>query len=141
MSAGTGVMHSEFNASAFDPVHLLQIWIMPNRMGVVPRYAQTTFPREARLNRLCLIASPDGRNGSLQIHQEARVYAAILQPSTQVEHRYTETRGSWIQVARGSLAVNGQRLEEGDGAAIENETLLHFTPGEEETEFLLFDLP
>jgi len=124
MSAGTGVRHSEFNHSATDPVHLLQIWILPERTGIPPSYEQTTFSREDRRGRLRLIASPDGREGSVTINQSARVYAAILASGDTVEHVLHPGRHGWVQVAQGGVTVNGQALGPGDGAAIEGERAL-----------------
>jgi quercetin 2,3-dioxygenase len=140
MSAGTGVRHSEFNHSATDPVHLLQIWILPERTGVPPSYEQTTFSREDRRGRLRLIASPDGREGSVTINQSARVYAAILAPGETVEYVLDPGRHAWVQVARGGATLNGQALGPGDGAAIEGEPALTLA-SHEAAEVLVFDLP
>ncbi len=138
MSAGTGIRHSEFNPSKDEPVHLLQIWLLPAKQGIAPGYEQTRFDDAALTNRLCLIASPDGREGSVTIHQDARVFAARLD-GTEVAHALAPKRRAWVQVARGEVALNGQQLAAGDGAAVENETALQLTG--RGAELLLFDLP
>jgi quercetin 2,3-dioxygenase len=140
MSAGTGVVHSEFNASENEPVHFFQIWILPEKGGIVPGYEQKLFPDEERRGRLRLIASPGAEEGSLRIHQDARLYASILGDGEEVEQKLVPGRGAWIQVARGSVEVNGVTLEKGDGAAIESESKLAITGGAEGAELLLFDL-
>ncbi len=139
MSAGTGIRHSEFNPLKNEQVHLLQIWLLPNKQGIAPGYEQTHFDDAAFTNRLRLIASPDGHEGSVTIHQDARVYAARLN-GAEVAHSLAPKRRAWIQVARGDVALNGQKLAAGDGAAVENETALRFTV-EKSAELLLFDLP
>jgi quercetin 2,3-dioxygenase len=139
MSAGTGVVHSEFNGSDAEPVHFFQIWIMPERNGITPGYEQKLFPDEERRNRLRLVVSPEAEDGALKIHQDARLYSAILDEGQRVEHQLGAGRGAWIQVARGSVEVNGKTLNEGDGAAIEDETALGIV-AKSESEFLLFDL-
>ena len=139
MSAGTGIRHSEFNPSKDETVHLLQIWILPNRAGYAPSYEQTRFEDAELADRLRLIASPDGHDGSVTIHQNARVYAARLKRG-EVIHTLAAGRRAWVQVARGALTLNGQRLAAGDGAAVEQETTLMFA-GDAGSEFLLFDLP
>ncbi len=139
MSAGTGIFHSEFNASQTEPVRLLQIWLLPEEEALKPEYEQKQFPLEERKNRLRVIASRDGRDGSTTMHQDATIYNAVLDAGAKVEHAVEEGRGVWIQVATGSVLVNGVQLGEGDGAAIEDETQLSIeatTPGE----LLLFDL-
>jgi len=141
MSAGTGVSHSEFNASKEEPVHFFQIWIMPEKEEIAPGYEQKLFPDEERLGRLRLLAAPDGENGAVRINQDARLYTAILDRGQRVEQKIASGRGAWIQVARGSVDVNGTKLAEGDGAAIENEALLGITAdGSAGSEILLFDL-
>lgn len=140
MSAGTGVVHSEFNGSQNDPVHFFQIWILPERRGITPGYEQKLFPEDERRGRLRLLVSPDAENGALKIHQDARIYAAILGEGERVDHALAANRGAWVQVARGSVDVNGVKLEAGDGAQIENETNLTITGGGSESELLLFDL-
>ena len=142
MSAGTGVAHSELNGSKEEPVHFFQIWIMPEKDGIAPGYEQKLFPDEGRRGRLRLLAAPGGENGAVHINQDARLYAAILEPNQRVEHQLGPGRGAWIQVARGAVDVNGSKLSEGDGAAIENETLLTIADDGSEgaSEILLFDL-
>jgi redox-sensitive bicupin YhaK (pirin superfamily) len=141
MSAGTGVAHSEFNGSKEEPVHFFQIWIMPEKEGIAPGYEQKLYPDEERRGQLRLLAAPNGENGALRIHQDARLYAAILDGGERVEHTLGSGRGAWIQVARGTVDVNGTKLNEGDGAAIENEArLVIAAEGPESAEMLLFDL-
>ena len=139
MSAGTGIRHSEFNPSPTESVHLLQIWILPNQQGVTPSYEQTRFENAELADRLRLVASPDGQDGSVTIHQNARVYAARLRDS-EVTHTLGSGRRAWVQVARGALTLNGQKLAAGDGAAVEKESVLRFTSNGG-SELLLFDLP
>jgi len=140
MSAGTGVRHSESNASKSEPLHFLQIWIMPEREGLSPGYEQKMFPVEERSNRLRLIASPDGDDGSLRINQDARVFASVLDRGEKVVHSPAPQRHLWLQVAAGQIEVNGEILRESDGAAITDETSLEIV-GNGGSEFLLFDLP
>lgn len=137
MTAGTGVMHSEFNASGNDPLHLLQIWIYPEARGLKPGYEQKRFDDKA--NRLRLIASRDGRDGSLTIHQDVSVYASELERGVELRHALKAGRGAWVQVARGGLLINGQALDAGDGVAVEDEGELAIK-AVEPSEFLLFDL-
>ncbi len=140
MSAGTGVRHSEYNASKTEPVHLLQIWIEPARAGIAPGYEQKTFPESERRGQLRLIAAADGRDGAITIHQDAAVYATTLARGERVEHALAPGRLGWVQMARGSLLLNDERLDQGDGAALEHErgvTLEALEPAEA----LLFDLP
>lgn len=139
MTAGTGILHSEFNASKTEPVHLLQIWIVPEKRALKPGYAQTSFPSAERRGQLKLIASRDGRDGSVSINQDASVYAAALSPGQKVSHTLTPGRAAWVQVATGSVKLNGQTLKAGDGAAIEDETALELV-GVEVGETLLFEL-
>ncbi|MBK9515959.1 MAG: pirin family protein [Anaeromyxobacter sp.] len=142
MSAGAGVTHSEFNGSDAEPVHFLQVWLLPDRRGHAPSYEQRTFPAAGRQGALQLIASPDGAEGSTTIHQDARVHAAALAPGRQVALALAPGRHAWVQVARGAVEVNGRRLEAGDGAALSEEPLVTLTgaPGEP-AEALVFDLP
>ena len=139
MSAGTGVVHSEFNASDSEPVHFFQIWIVPERDGITPGYEQKLFPLEERRGKLRLLAAPGGVDGSLTIHQDARVYASVLAPGERVEHPLAAGRAAWIQVARGAVDVGGVALREGDGAAIEDEASIVIAASSE-AEILLFDL-
>ena len=140
MSAGTGVRHSEANPSASEAVHLLQIWIEPSASGIEPGYEQKAFSEADKRGRLRLVASPDGAEGSVTIHQDARVYATLLAPGQQVTHTLPAGRYAWVQAARGSLALNGQHLGSGDGAAVTRETVLTLS-GVGDAEALLFDLP
>jgi redox-sensitive bicupin YhaK (pirin superfamily) len=139
MSAGTGVMHSEFNPSATEPVHLLQIWIFPESKGIEPSYEQKTFSREDKLGRLRLIASQDGRDGSVTIHQDAAVYAAVLEPGNEIAMPIQPDRHVWVQVARGEVQLGEYTLKAGDGAAVSDEPEIALT-GLKEGEILLFDL-
>ena len=139
MTAGTGVAHSEFNPSASEPVHLLQIWIMPNARNLAPGYEQKFFSEEERQNKLRLIASPEGSDGSVKINQDARVYASIIEPDTKLAHDLEENRSAWLQVARGSVSVNEVEMNQGDGAAIQHEDRLIIS-ARDRAELLLFDL-
>jgi redox-sensitive bicupin YhaK (pirin superfamily) len=139
MSAGTGVSHSEYNPSETEGVHLLQIWIMPRARNLPPGYEQKAFTEDERRGRLRLVASEDGRDGSVTIQQDARLYAAILEPDTVVEHELAEGRYGWAQVARGNVKLNGVALNQGDGAAIQDEPIVKLV-AEDTAEVLLFDL-
>lgn len=139
MSAGSGIRHSEFNASATDPVHFLQIWILPEARGIAPGYEQKAFPLEEKLGRLRLVASRDGRQGSVTIHQDVDLYSTVLREGDRVGHDLRPGRYGWVQVARGQARLNGIDLKEGDGAAIQDETAL-LLEGTGDAEVLLFDL-
>ena len=139
MSAGTGVVHSEMNPSRTVPVHFLQIWIVPDRPGHAPGYEQKAFSEEDRRGKLRLVASADGRDGSVTLHQDASVYAGLLEPGERVAHQPRPGRHSWVHVARGSVDLNGQTLREGDGAAVSDEQRLDLT-AKASSEVLLFDL-
>ena len=139
MSAGTGVTHSEANPSTTEPVHLLQIWLLPRERGIRPSYEQKAFAEREKRARLRLVASSDGRDGSVRIHQDAGLYAALLAPGEEVTHRLAPGRAAWVQVARGAVTVNGQPLGQSDGAAISDEAEL-LIAGVEPSEILLFDL-
>ena len=139
MSAGTGVMHSEANPSRDESVHLLQIWILPKTHGLEPGYEQKAFSADEKQGRLRLIASEDARDGSVTIHQDASVYASVLDKDQEVSHELAPGRHAWIQVARGAVSLNGEQLEHGDGAAISGEQRIVLS-GREESEVLLFDL-
>lgn len=141
MSAGTGIRHSEYNASGAEPVHLLQIWIEPNRRGLTPSYEQKHFPYPEREGTLRLLAAADGRDGALTIHQNADLYGAIVRPGDTLTHTLRNDRQAWVQVAQGSLAINGQPLQAGDGLAITETANLEIQGTQETGEFLLFDLP
>lgn len=139
MSAGTGIRHSEFNASETDPVHFLQIWIIPERQGLTPSYEQKTFGPEEKRGRLRLVGSRDGRDGSVTIHRDVDLYATLLAAGETVTHRLAEGRGAWVQVASGSVKLNGQLLNAGDGASVETAGEL-VLEGAGDAEVLLFDL-
>jgi redox-sensitive bicupin YhaK (pirin superfamily) len=139
MSAGTGVTHSEYNGSRTEGVHFLQIWIIPETRGIAPGYQQKRFPDEERRGRLRLIASRDGAEGSLTIHQDARVYAGLLDEGTELTHAIAPGRRAWLQVARGKLTSGDLTLREGDGLAITDETSITLR-GLGPAEILLFDL-
>ena len=141
MSAGTGVVHSEYNNSE-KPVHLLQIWIMPEADDLQPSYEDRTFLREEKLNQLRLIASHDGRDGSTRINQDASVYASLLESGQALTLDLQPGRHAWVQLVSGELEVNGTRLAQGDGAAISDESKLTIAGvgGNSAAEFLLFDL-
>jgi redox-sensitive bicupin YhaK (pirin superfamily) len=139
MSAGTGVLHSEFNHSQVERVRFLQIWIRPDKKSVPPRYEDKTFPVQDKRGELVLIASPDGRDGSLAIQQDVKAYASILEAGRRLDYSLEPGRHAWVQVARGRLRVNGHELGQGDGASVSDESRLELE-GFEETEFLLFDL-
>lgn len=139
MAAGTGIEHSEFNPSATQPVHLMQVWIRPDRRGMPPRYEQRRFPSVTNSAELTLLASPDGRDGSIPINQDALVFAATLQPGQENRHGLGPMRGAWIQVLRGGVHVEEEQLDAGDGAAIE-ETNEMVIQAPAEAELLLFDL-
>jgi quercetin 2,3-dioxygenase len=121
MSAGTGVRHSEFNESRSEPVHFLQIWIIPDRRGHAPGYEQKTFPEAERRGRLRLVASRDGREGSVTLHQDVTLWVGVLDEGQKAELPLAAGRHAWVHVARGAATVNGTRLGEGDGAALSDE--------------------
>ena len=139
MSAGTGVRHSEYNASETDPVHFLQIWIIPERQGLRPSYEQKTFAAEEKRGKLRLVGSPDGRDGSVVIHQDVDLYATLLEAGETVSHRVAAGRGVWVQVIDGALTVNGETLRPGDGIAISGAEGLRIE-AQAPAEALLFDM-
>ena len=139
MSSGTGIRHSEFNPSASEPVHLYQIWLLPRQAGLTPSYEQKAFPDAEQVNRLRVVASPDARDGSLTINQDASIYLAKLEPGKSVEHPLVGGRHAWLQVLRGSVRLNGQQLATSDGAAVSDEPLLRIE-ADEAAEVMLFDL-
>lgn len=140
MSAGSGVTHSEFNHSKSELVHLLQIWIMPSELKAKPRYDQKTFVKEDKLGKLRLLASSDGREGSVAIRQDAKLFACVLTSEQKLSYELASGRHAWLQVARGEIKLNDQTLRQGDGAAISQESTLHVVGTAKESEFLLFDL-
>jgi quercetin 2,3-dioxygenase len=139
MTAGRGVSHSEFNASREELVHFLQIWILPRRRDLDPSYEQRLFPREEKHNRLRLLASEDGRDGAVTIHQDAELYGTVLDAGAAVRHALRPGRYAWVQVARGDVRVNGEALRAGDGAALSDEAAVDVT-ALGAAEVLLFDL-
>ena len=139
MTAGTGVTHSEYNASRTDPVHFLQIWLQPSRHGIAPGYEQKTFPAEAKAGRLRLVASPDGADGSLTIHTDARVFAGVFDAGQAAEHVLAPGRHAWVHVVRGSARVSGAALAAGDAAALSEERTIRIE-GIDASEVLVFDL-
>jgi hypothetical protein len=139
MSAGTGVAHSEHNASKTEPVHFLQIWLLPERRGIAPGYEQKAFPAEEKDGRLRLVASRDGREGSVTVHQDVSLYAGLFKRGQSAQHALAPGRHGWVQVVRGGVRVNGQLLGAGDGAAASGEAALHIE-GVEPAEILVFDL-
>ncbi|MGC8521196.1 MAG: pirin family protein [Steroidobacteraceae bacterium] len=139
MSAGTGIRHSEFNPSSSEPVHFLQIWIIPSAQGLTPRYAQKAFPLAQRRSRLRLVAFADGADGSLTVHQDARLYIGNVHPGEKVQYAIGARRGVWVQVGRGIAALNGIEMRAGDGAALEEESTA-VLEADTDAEVLLFDL-
>jgi len=139
MSAGSGVRHSEYNASRQAPVHFLQIWIVPDRKGVAPRYQQRHFSAEEKRGRLRAIITPDGADGSLSVYQDARVYAGLFDGAEQQRFVLPENRFAYVHVARGTLHINGQRLVAGDAVKLRQVREVEFSQGEQ-AEVLLFDL-
>ncbi|WP_019508565.1 pirin family protein [Pleurocapsa sp. PCC 7319] len=140
MSAGTGIAHSEFNAFNIDLVHFLQIWILPKQGGIEPSYEQKHFDVAERQGQLRLVASPDGRNNSVTIHQDTDLYVATLNNGDRVNYSANSNRSLWIQIAKGGIEVNGRVLNGGDGAAIAEETEISLSATTDNTEILLFDL-
>jgi redox-sensitive bicupin YhaK (pirin superfamily) len=140
MSAGTGVTHSEFNASQDEPVHFLQIWIEPSTRGIRPGYEEKRFDADSKRGRLRLIASPDGADGSVTIHQDARLYAALLDGADTLEHEMPAERRAYVHVIRGDVEVNGQPLSGGDAIKLTRETRVKLARARN-AEVLLFDLP
>jgi quercetin 2,3-dioxygenase len=139
MSAGTGIQHSEYNASADELVHLLQIWIVPNRQGVQPRYQQVHFDEASKRGQLRLIISPEGDDGSLSVYQDIKVYAGLFDGDESAQYTLTTARYGYVHVARGTLEINGYKFFAGDGARIRKQDVITFSKGNE-AEVLLFDL-
>ncbi len=140
MTAGSGIRHSEFNPSETKKVHLLQIWILPEKNGLEPGYEQTYFAPETKQGKLKLVASRGGNDGSVRINQDVKLYSSILKDGEEIAHELAENRHAWIQIVKGTLTLNGENLSAGDGAAISDENLLKIQSLTDETEFLLFDL-
>ena len=140
MSAGAGIRHSEFNASQKDPVHFLQIWVLPDRQGIAPAYEQLHFPREAKLGKLLLVGSNSGEKGVIRLQQDAKMYVTVFESAEQrVEHALSGGRHAWVQIARGSATVNGNQLQAGDGIAVTTESKIEIS-GAPSGEVILFDL-
>jgi len=140
MSAGTGVVHSEYNQSKSEPVHFLQIWITPDERGIPPGYEQKLFPDADKRGKLCLVASPDGRDGSITIHQNALVFAALVDGDEKIDYALADGRQAYVHVARGNATVNGEALTAGDALKIRDESSVNVENGKQ-AEVLLFDLP
>ncbi|WP_428622361.1 pirin family protein [Sedimenticola sp.] len=140
MSAGTGVRHSEFNHSHSEPVHLLQIWLLPNRQGVTPGYNQKHFPLSERRGVLQILVSPDGRSGSISAHQDGLLYGTLLEQGDSVSHDLAAGRTAYLHVARGKVLINGETLSAGDAITLSDEPTVSLT-GIDQAEVLLFDLP
>jgi redox-sensitive bicupin YhaK (pirin superfamily) len=139
MTAGTGITHSEFNPSKTEPVHFYQIWLLPEREGLEPSYEQRAFPEDERRNRLRLVASPDGNEGSLIIRQDSRIFLATLDGDREVSHEVPSDRHAWVQVLRGGVSLNDLTLSDGDGASVSAESQLTIR-ADQSSEVLLFDL-
>lgn len=139
MAAGTGILHSEFNPSASEPVHLMQIWIVPSHRGATPRYEQRRIPGLAESGRLTLLASPDGRDGSILINQDAMVHAATLRKGERLRHTFRDGRAAWVQVVRGALSLDDHHLVAGDGASTIDQVAISLSTSDH-AELLLFDL-
>jgi quercetin 2,3-dioxygenase len=139
MTAGTGISHSEYNPSNTEVAHFLQIWILPDRAGLTPSYEQVAFPLEERLGKLRLIASPDGRDGSVTVHQNVELYTAVLQSAQQVAYQLKPDRHGWLQITRGVILLNNQPLEAGDGVAIAPGQAITIQASKD-AEILLFDM-
>ncbi len=141
MSAGSGILHSEFNHSKTETAHLLQIWILPNEKGAEPRYGQKTFSVAEKSGKLKLLASPDGKNESIAIRQDASIYASHLVKGQAASLSLAAGRYGWVQIVKGAIELNGKSLSQGDGAAMSDEKLLEFKATDVDAEFLVFDLP
>lgn len=139
MTAGRGIRHSEQNPSATETAHLLQIWILPEKQGLEPSYEQKSFPEGEKRGKLRLIASNDGADGSVRINQDAKLFVTLLSPGEEVAHSLGGKRHAWLQVAKGEVELNGQKLNQGDGAAVSEEGKLTIK-GTKDAEVLLFDL-
>jgi redox-sensitive bicupin YhaK (pirin superfamily) len=140
ISAGTGIRHSEFNHSKSEPVHFHQIWVLPDQQGLAPRYDQKAFPPSEKRGRLRLVGSPDGRDGSILIHQDVKLYDALLANGDVVSHDLKAGRKSWVQVIRGAVEVNGKAAAAGDGVTLQDEAGLTITARADGSEVLVFDL-
>ena len=139
MTAGSGIRHSEFNPSTKDAVHLLQIWIQPEKAALAPSYEQKSFPEDEKRGKFRLIASRNASDGSVKINQDAQLYVTLLKPGEEVAHEFAAGRHGWLQVARGAVELNRRKLSQGDGAAISEEKTVTIK-GDADSEVLLFDL-
>jgi hypothetical protein len=139
MTAGSGIRHSEFNPSTTEPVHLLQIWIHPEKSGLQPSYEQKSFSEAEKRGKLRVVASRDASDGSVKINQDANLFVALLKPGEEVSHELANGRHAWLQVAKGAVELNGKKLNQGDGAGITDEQKLNIK-GTQDAEILLFDL-
>jgi redox-sensitive bicupin YhaK (pirin superfamily) len=139
MSAGTGITHSEYNHSQTEPVHFLQIWILPDEQGIKPRYEQKAFPLEEKRGKLRLIAAKDGRDGAVTIHQDVDLYTSVLEPGNVINYQVQPHRYAWLQIAQGIATLNGEELRAGDGVQISVEEQLEIST-QVGAEILLFDL-
>ena len=139
MSAGTGVTHSEFNHSATEALRFLQIWILPERQGIEPGYEQQRFSEEQRRNQLRLVVSPTGEHGSIRVHQNVRMFSALLEAGHDLSYQLAASRHAWLQMISGSVSLGSALLQEGDGARVSSEDSLHFA-ARSDSHFLLFDL-
>lgn len=140
MSAGSGIQHSEFNPSEVEPVHFFQIWIIPEKKQIKPGYDQKKFEEKAKNNRWCLIASHDGREGSVVVHQDIKLFTSLLAKGNELEYTFSEDRYGWLQVAKGQVKLNNESLSQGDGASLSNEKTILIC-AEEDSEIFFFDLP
>jgi redox-sensitive bicupin YhaK (pirin superfamily) len=141
ISAGSGIYHSEFNASPTEAVHFYQIWLLPREENIEPSYEQKAFSGEGSEGRLRLVASTDGADGSLTIHQDVRMHLADLSAGQAIDHSFGDDRYGWLQVVRGNLSLNGERVETSDGAAISQESEIRIESLEDQSQVMLFDLP
>jgi hypothetical protein len=139
MSAGTGVTHSEYNHSQIEPVHFLQIWILPEEKGIKPSYEQRAFKPEEKQGKLCLVAASNGRDGAVTVHQDVDLLVTLLAPREQVTHRLKPGRHAWVQVACGAVTLNSHSLKQGDGASVSEEEIVEISASDA-SEILLFDL-
>jgi redox-sensitive bicupin YhaK (pirin superfamily) len=140
MSAGTGINHSEYNASQTEPVHFLQTWIIPDQTGLKPGYEQQSFALDTNLGKWTLVGSKEGRDGSVTVHQAVELYLAAISQGQELNYRLKPGRQAWLQVTRGAATLNGVALDAGDGVAVSQEDLLNLAASDD-TELLLFDLP
>lgn len=139
MSAGTGISHSEYNASQTEPVHFLQIWVLPNEQGLKPEYEQRSFEIQKDRGKWIRVAAPNGRDGAVNIHQDVDLSVAVLSPGQQLNYHFKPSRNGWLQIARGNVSLNATTLNAGDGASISAEQIIEIK-ALDDAELLLFDL-